>query len=120
MTGEGMRALIYTNSEQEYQLLRKIAEEEIDGIIVSQIRMDGHFHVEEDSDIAVIALNGAMGMEIMQTYQSRHPTCRIIWITDDQYFGRTAIRNHIFDFIVRPYPDNRYREAVRRAERNTA
>ena len=50
-----MRALIYTNSEQEYQLLRKIAEEEIDGIIVSQIRMDGHFHVEEDSDIAVIA-----------------------------------------------------------------
>lgn len=120
MTGEGMRALIYTNSEQEYQLLRKIAEEEIDGIIVSQIRMDGHFHVEEDSDIAVIALNGAMGMEIMQTYQSRHPAGRIIWITDDQYFGRTAIRNHIFDFIVRPYPDNRYREAVRRAERNTA
>ena len=51
-----MRALIYTNSEQEYQLLRKIAEEEIDGIIVSQVRMDGHFHVEEDSDIAVIAL----------------------------------------------------------------
>lgn len=47
-----MRALIYTNSEQEYQLLRKIAEEEIDGIIVSQIRMDGHFHVEEDSDCA--------------------------------------------------------------------
>ena len=115
-----MRALIYTNSEQEYQLLRKIAEEEIDGIIVSQVRMDGHFHVEEDSDIAVIALNGAMGMEIMQTSQSRHPACRIIWITDDQYFGRTAIRNHIFDFIVRPYPDNRYREAFRRVERNTA
>ena len=103
MTGEGMRALIYTNNEQEYELLRKITEEEIDGIIVRQVRMDGHFHVEEDSDIAVIALNGA-----------------IIWITDDQYFGRTAIRNHIFDFIVRPYPDNRYREAVRGAARNTA
>ena len=77
MTGEGMRALIYTNNEQEYQFLRKITEEEIDGIIVSQVHMDGHFHVEEDSDIAVIALNGAMGMEIMQTYQSRHPTYMI-------------------------------------------
>ena len=54
-----MRALIYTNSEQEYQLLRKIMEEEIDGIIVKQVCMDGHFHVEEDSDIAVVALNGA-------------------------------------------------------------
>ena len=32
-----MRALIYTNNEQEYQLLRKITEEEIDGIIVSQV-----------------------------------------------------------------------------------
>ena len=115
MTGEAMRALIYTNSEQEYQLLRMITEEEVDGIIVRQIRMDGHFHVEEDSDIAVVALDGAMGMEIMQSYQSRHPACRIIWITDDQYFGRTAIRNHIFDFIVRPYPGIRYRDAVRKA-----
>ena len=41
-----MRALIYTNNEQEYELLRKITEEEIDGIIVRQVRMDGHFHVE--------------------------------------------------------------------------
>ena len=117
--GEGravsMKALIYTNNEQEYRLLKEMMEEEADGIIVKHVVMDGYFHVEEDSDIAVVALDGAMGMEIMQTYRSRHPDCRIIWITDDQYFGRTAIRSHIFDFIVRPYPYVRYREAVRRA-----
>ena len=45
MTGEGMRALIYTNNEQEYQLLRKITEEEIDGIIVSQVHMLSLIHI---------------------------------------------------------------------------
>ena len=109
-----MRALIYSNNQQEYQQLKQITEEEIDGIIVKQVLMDGHFHVDEESDIAVVALNGAMGMEIMQTYQCRHPESRIIWITDDQYFGRTAIRSHILDFIVRPYQGIRYRAAVRK------
>ena len=115
-----MKALIYSDNEQEYKDLKSVLEEELDGIIVKQILSDGHFHVEEDGELVIVAVNGAMGMEIMQSFRERHPDSRIIWITDDQYFGRTAIRNHIFDFIVRPYPGIRYRDAIRKAAGNTA
>jgi DNA-binding NtrC family response regulator len=109
-----MKALIYSDNEQEYKDLKSVLEEELDGIIVKQILSDGHFHVEEDGELVIVAVNGAMGMEIMQSFRERHPDSRIIWITDDQYFGRVAIRCHIFDFMVRPYSGSRYREAVRR------
>lgn len=44
-----MKALIYSDNEQEYKDLKSVLEEELDGIIVKQILSDGHFMVRSYS-----------------------------------------------------------------------
>lgn len=109
-----MRAAFYTESREEYQMLSEKLLEEIPDAEIYYIEQDGYFHFW-DSDMIVVALDGARGMETVLEYSSRYPQAMIVWVTDDKYFARMAIRHHIFDFIPRPLSEERFLETVRNA-----
>lgn len=107
-----MRAVFYTKSREEYQMLARNVLEEMPDAELHYIEQDGHFHFL-DSDMIVVTLDGARGMETVLECSSRYPQAMIVWVTDDEYFARMAIRRHIFDFIPRPLTEERFLETVR-------
>ena len=109
-----MDAIIYTMDGQEYEMLSGILEEESPGLAVSRGVIDGEYHLEQEYDVVVVGINGAQGMELVCKYRELYGNTLVIWITDDPYFARVAIRTHSFDFIVRPFQGTRFREAIRR------
>ena len=109
-----MDAVIYTNSIWEYEMLSHILVDELPGAVVSWGVMDGRYHLEKRYDVAVVDVDGAQGMELVCRYRERFGDTLVIWITGDPYFAGVAIRTHIFDFIVRPLEEERFRETVRR------
>ena len=109
-----MDAVVFTKSRQEYGMLSGILADESPGMRVSQGSMDGHYHLEHKYDIVVVGVDGAQGMELVCAYRERFGDALVIWITDDPYFAGVAIRTHIFDFIVRPLAESRFRETVRK------
>lgn len=111
-----MDAVIYTKSIPEYEMLSGILADELPGITVSQGVMDEHYHLEQGYDVVVVSVDGAQGMELVFEYRRRFSGMLVVWITDDPYFAGVAIRTHIFDFIVRPYTEMRFRESVKNME----
>ena len=109
-----MRAVFYTESMEEYQMLSGKLLEEIPDAQLHYMEQDGYFRFW-DSDMIVVALDGARGMETVLECSSRYPQAMIVWVTDDEYFARMAIRRHIFDFIPRPLTEERFLETVRNA-----
>lgn len=109
-----MRAVFYTESREEYQMLSGKLLEEIPDAELHYMEQDGYFRFW-DSDMIVVALDGARGMETVLECSSRYPQAMIVWVTDDEYFARMAIRRHIFDFIPRPLSEERFLETVRNA-----
>ena len=109
-----MDAIIYTTDGQEYEMLSGILEEESPGIMVSRGVIDREYHLEREYDVVVVGINGAQGMELVCKYRELYGNTLVIWITDDPYFAREAIRTHSFDFIVRPLEETRFREPLRR------
>ena len=110
-----MQAVIYTKDDAEYRRMEEILLEENPGIGVRRDPLDGHGHYGVTYDIVVAALDGAKGMEIVLEWSKRYRHSQIIWITSDPDFAGMAIRRHIYDFIVRPCCDERFRESVRGA-----
>lgn len=109
-----MRAVFYTETIEEYRMLSEKLLEEMPDTELHYIEQDGHFRFV-DSDMIVVTLNGARGMETVIECSSRYPRAMIVWVTDDEYFARMAIRRHIFDFILRPLTEERFSETVRNA-----
>lgn len=77
---------------------------------------DEHFRMIANSDcyIVVVAIDGALGIKIVQEYRYRYPNVKVSRITGDKYFAGVAIRHHIFDFIVRPITEIRFMKSLRR------
>ena len=109
-----MDAVVFTKSGQEYEMLSGILTNESPGVTVWQGRMDGHYHPERKCDLVVVAVDGAQGMELACACREMFGDTLVVWITDDPYFAGVAIRMHIFDFIVRPFAEARFRESVRK------
>lgn len=65
----------------------------------------------------IIAINGALGMELITDHSKRFANALLIWITEDPYFARVAIRTHAFDFLTLPLSKERFKEAVVKAVR---
>ena len=107
-----MKSVFYTRSKEEYRALSGQLLGEIPEAQPYYVEQDGHFHFI-DSDLAVITLDCALGMETVLEYSSRYPQAMIVWVTDDRYFARMAIRRHIFDFIPRPLTEERFLETIR-------
>lgn len=109
-----MRAVFYTKSREEYRMLAGKLTEEVPDAELYYMEQDGYFRFL-DSDMIVVTLDGARGMETVLECSSRYPQAMIVWVTDDEYFARMAIRRHIFDFIPRPLTEERFLETVRKA-----
>lgn len=105
-----MRALIYTNSDAEYEQIRDALAGVSQLIDIKRDPMDGHGHYTEHYDIVVVALDGARGMNEVNEWTGRYPSSKVIWITDDREFASIALQKHISDFIVRPFDSHRLRE----------
>ncbi len=108
-----MEALVYTKDDNEYEKIKTMLESEAELIDVYRDPLNGHNYFSHEYDIVVVALNGAQGMELALEYSRRFDMTLLIWITDDPYFAGTAIRQHIYDFIERPYDDGKLRETIR-------
>ena len=107
-----MDAIIYTRDSKEFELLKAALEKEINQIDVEEAVLNGHKRYDHGYDIVVVALEGAEGMEVVLEYTERFVDTNIIWITSDPFFAGTAIRRHIYDFIKRPYDEERVRKSI--------
>ena len=108
-----MDAIVYTRDDNEYNLIKTTLENEAGLIDVDRHPLNGHKRFDHGYDVAVVALKGAEGMEVMLEYAGRFPDTNIIWITEDPFFAGIAIRNHIYDFIERPYSKERLEQSIR-------
>lgn len=110
-----MNGVVFTESKEEYEMLAGLMRETISNISLRHEKNDENFRMEDlNCDVAVVAIDGALGMEIVQEHRFRYPDAKVIWITNDKYFAGVAIRQHIFDFIVRPIPKPRFIESLER------
>ena len=107
-------AIIYTKDDREYELLKDILLEEHNNAEVFRAELDGFTHYDRSYDIAVIALEGAAGMNEALEIKERFPDTKILWITSDEDFAQIAIRNHIYELIKRPYELDRLRKSIRK------
>ncbi|MBQ7564389.1 MAG: hypothetical protein IJT16_10420 [Lachnospiraceae bacterium] len=108
-----MNAVIYTKDEKEYISMAGILMEEADLMDVFRDPLDGHGHYDYPYDVIVVALEGAKGMNTVEEWSDRYPDARIIWLTSDADFVKTAFRRHLSDFLVRPFDEAVFRESVR-------
>lgn len=109
-----MDAIIYTMDGQEYEMLSGILADELTDVMVSRGVIDREYHLGREYDVVVVGINGALGMELVCKYRELYGNTLVIWITDDSWFVRAAIRTRIFDFIVRPLEEARFREPLKR------
>ena len=108
-----MDAIIYTRDDREYELCKMTLEREAGLIDVERAVLNGHKRYDYEYDVVIVALEGAEGMEVVLEYSERFADTNIIWITSDPFFAGTAIRRHIYDFIERPYDEERIRNAIK-------
>jgi len=107
-----MDVVIFAECNAEYGELVDILFGVLPGLRIKREEDDGHYHFDRRYNAAIVAVNGAKGMELVREYRERYPDMPVVWITDDAYFAGTAIRSHVFDFIVRPYDTARFRETA--------
>ncbi len=107
-----MNAIIYTQSDLEYEALERIINGVHPNMDIERAPLQGHKYYHVGYDLIVVALEGAEGMEVVSEYSSRYARSQIIWVTSDRHFAATAMRLHIFDFILRPYEEERITKAL--------
>lgn len=112
-TGGVMDAIIYTRDDTEYALFKGVLKSEARLIEVKRAELNGHKRYDHGYDVVVIALEGAEGMEVVLEYSQRFHSTNVIWVTSDPFFAGLAMRNHIYDFIQRPYEKERLIISIR-------
>ena len=110
-----MKAVIYTRDDSEFDLICRLLSAKAAGFEIYRVPLDGHGHYSAYIDMAIVAVDGAEGMEIMLELTGRYPDARMIWITDDRNAAGMAIRTHICSFLVRPYTEEDISAAVSEA-----
>lgn len=76
-----MKVVFYSSSEKEYQMMSEKLLEEIPDALPYHIVQDGRFCFM-DSDLAVVALDGALGMKTVLEYGKHYPGARTVWVSD--------------------------------------
>ena len=112
---QSVDAVIYTRDDGEFRQLDRLLREEAELVNVYRDPLDGHGHYGYRYDLAIIALDGARGMEEMLEWSRRWPETRIIWITNDPDFAGMAMRMRISGFLPRPWREAELRAALKEA-----
>ena len=107
-----MDARVYTRDDREFETICAALRKQAANIDIVRDPLDGFGYYSRSYDIVVVAVDGALGMEIVLEHGRRFPDTLMIWITDDAYFSETAARRHIYGFIERPYSAARLNETV--------
>ena len=108
-----MVAIIFKRDDGEYAWLEAVLEAEAGLIDIDRAPLNGHKRYDHEYDVVIVAIEGAEGMEVVLEYSQRFEETQIIWVTSDSYFAGMAMRNHIYDFIVRPYEPERIQTSIR-------
>ena len=109
-----LETIIFTTDDAEYEALKCVITAEAPDAEVFRAVMDGHGHYDHEYDIAIVAIEGARGMNTVVGISDHFRDTRIIWITSDKDFSMVAIQKHIYDFITRPYGEDRIRDSIRK------
>ncbi len=112
-----MNCVIYTHDDHEFETFHSLVNHVTGSDSVTRAELNGHKIYKISFDLAIVALDGAEGMEVVREYTLRFPGTQVIWISNDPFFAGFALRNHIYDFITRPadasWLEHSIREAVR-------
>lgn len=73
----------------------------------------GHCHLEHKYDIVMSIVDGTQEMKLVCNYRERFRYTYVICITNNTYLEGVAIRTRIFDFIVCPLAETRFRETIK-------
>jgi len=112
-----MNAVIYTRDNNEFEALKEMVVKACGPDSVSRAELSGHKIYRVVYDIVIVTLDGAEGMEVALEYTMRFPGTRVIWISNDPYFAAMALRNHIYDFVTRPFDESWLEHSIREAVR---
>ncbi|MCR4720429.1 MAG: hypothetical protein K5655_01755, partial [Lachnospiraceae bacterium] len=112
-----MNTVIYTRDNVEFKTFQALVYKAADTESTTRADLDGHKVYKIVYDLAIVALDGAEGMEVVREYTLRFPKTRVIWISNDPYFAGAALRNHIYDFITRPVDNSWLEHSIREAAR---
>jgi len=114
---EGMDAVIYTRDDLEFEHIKTLIGNANRDCSVTRATLNGHKRYKIVYNLAVVAIEGAEGMEVVLEYSQRFKDTKIIWISSDPFFAGTALRNHIYDFIARPIDEGWLNHSIREALR---
>ena len=67
-----MDAIVYTRDDNEYNLIKTTLENESGLIDVDRHPLNGHKRYDHGYDVAVVAIKGAEGMEVMLAYVNNY------------------------------------------------
>lgn len=110
-----MNTIIYTHDNAEFESFKSLVINASGTSSVTHAEINGHKTYKIVYDLAIVALDGAEGMEVVREYTLRFPNTRVIWISNDRFFAGAALRNHIFDFITRPVDNSWLEHSIREA-----
>ena len=109
-----MDALAYTRDDLEYMRLRQILKEEAGLIDVNRGSPgEGKPLGTGNYDLVIVALEGDEGSRTVEEWSSADSQTQVIWISNNEDHLKEAFRYHIYDCIMRPYKEDRVREAIR-------
>ncbi|MCR4721539.1 MAG: hypothetical protein K5655_07430 [Lachnospiraceae bacterium] len=112
-----MNTVIYTHDDIEFESIQTFLYKASGSESCSRAELDGHKVYKIVYDLAIIALDGAEGMEVVREYTLRFPNTRVIWISNDPFFAGYAMREHIYDFITKPIDGSWLEHSIREAAR---
>ena len=108
-----MDAVVYTTDPLEYNLIQGFLEKS--GFTVTRGPLNGHGYYEYGYHLIVVAIEGALGLNIVSEFAHRYPASQIIWIPSDPGFAQMALSLHICHFLVRPCGEEQIIKALRLA-----
>ncbi len=113
-----MKAIVYTADDAEFARIARVLQNRDCFMEIVSAPMDGHKYYDRPYDIAIVALEGAEGMEVVMEYRQRFSGCHVIWITSDEHFAATALRMKVNDFLKRPFDDRELDRSICAAVQN--
>lgn len=102
-------------SEELIKIIKMKKNVKIDGIINGS-QLEEILHMKK-YDVAIVALNGARGLEAIVKIRDFDKRLPIIWISNDEYFALISYRYRVHMFIQKPFKEDELLESIMELER---
>lgn len=98
--------MLTEHSMMQYRQLNLTVQDEFDNFAQSLQR--------EEFDVVLVAADGASGMESVIAAKNVQPGTKVIWFSDDRYFGAQSYRLDCSYFGVKPVTPEKIKKAFER------